>query len=529
MPKVLVMDDSESLLELYRNILGEMGCEVLTTSLGEEGIRLAREHVPDCVMLDIMMSDMDGLDVLQELAEFDSTIPVVVVTGLPSTESAIEALKRGAFDFLTKGCTVDEIVATAKRALERRRLYLENRGLVEKLREANANLENEVNEATAQVRELYNFNQSLLEGIDAGLLAANEAGVILFANAAAKRMLGLSPHEMIGCNLRDFGFETDGNPAPDHSNDTPHMVGARFGGNLTSVEQQIQRAQRRTTYRAPDGAARVFGYSVSATREDSIQGSGRRSVVLFRDMTDIEELRNQMQRLQKLEALNVVVAGVAHEIKNPIAGIKSVAAILLESMKQDDPHREFVNRILEEARRTTRLVEEFFAFARPSQPKLELAEVPEVINRAVRLMNDVAKQRKTDITTLVAFDVPPVPMDRDQMQQVIMNLVLNALEAIGEDGKIEVAADVIVYHVLNQRCLRIQVLDNGPGLPEGMVHRVFDPFYTTKPSGTGLGLHICQNIVLEHGGRIEAGNRPDGGALLSVYLPLEGRASAAAA
>ncbi|HOM57585.1 MAG TPA: response regulator, partial [Candidatus Latescibacteria bacterium] len=207
MAKVLVIDDSEPLLDYYGKILKDIGCEVLTTSLGEEGIRLAREHAPDCIMLDIMMSDIDGLDVLQELADFDSTIPVIVVTGMPSAESAIEALKRGAFDFLTKGCTVEEIIATARRALDRRRLYLENQELVAKLREANSRLEQQISEATEQVRELNNFNQSLLEGIDAGLLAASESGVILFANAAARRMLSLSPHQVIGSNLRDFGFE----------------------------------------------------------------------------------------------------------------------------------------------------------------------------------------------------------------------------------------------------------------------------------------------------------------------------------
>ncbi|HOT37465.1 MAG TPA: response regulator [Candidatus Latescibacteria bacterium] len=529
MAKVLVIDDSEPLLDYYGKILKDIGCEVLTTSLGEEGIRLAREHAPDCIMLDIMMSDMDGLDVLQELADFDSTIPVIVVTGMPSAESAIEALKRGAFDFLTKGCTVEEIIATARRALDRRRLYLENQELVAKLREANSRLEQQISEATEQVRELNNFNQSLLEGIDAGLLAASESGVILFANAAARRMLSLSPHQVIGSNLRDFGFEVTRAAHTVRRSETPHIVNGHFEDSLDSVEKKLERVQKRTTYRLPDGSVRVFGYSVSTTRDDDPTGSGRRSIVLFRDMTDMEELRNQMQRLQKLEALNVVVAGVAHEIKNPIAGIKSVASILVETMKEDDPLRDHVLRILEESRRVTRLVEEFFSFSRPSKPKLEAADVSDIIGRVVRLTHDAATQRRADIATVVALDIPRVPMDKDQIQQVILNLVLNALEAIGQNGRIEISADVVDYHVLGRRCARVQVRDSGPGFPADVFHRLFDPFFTTKPSGTGLGLHISQNIVLEHGGRIEAANRPDGGAVLSVYLPLEGPSPAAVA
>ena len=518
MAKVLVIDDNVQLLELYREMLGDRGYEVLTADLGETGLQLARIHEPDCIMLDIQMSDMDGLDVLQELTQHDSSIPIIIITGFPSAENAIEALKRGAFDFLAKGCSLEEMIATAQRAIERRQLHQENRELFRRLQDANANLERQVHEKTAQIRELYDFNQSLLEGIDAGLLAANEAGTILFANSSARRMLGLEADHIIGQSLRHFGFEIELTAPKRRGNGTPHLGGAHLVGNLTSVERQLERVQRRATYRDANGATRIFGYSVSIP--DHASGAGQRFIVLFRDLTEVEELKLQMQRLQKLEALNLVVSGVAHEIKNPLAGIKSVASVLYENLSEDDPRREHVSRIIDEARRAAKKIDDFFSFSRPSKPRLEVTEISECVNRVVRLLSDTARQKKMEISSVIAPDLPRIRVDRDQIQQIIMNLVMNSIDAMGQEGRIEITADVHDYRVLGKRCVRIQVRDTGPGFPEDARHRLFDPFYTTKASGTGLGLHICQNIALEHGGRMEATNHPDGGALLTLYLPL---------
>lgn len=518
MVKVLVIDDNDQLLELYREVLSDLGYEVFTANKGEMGIQLARAHEPDCIMLDIMMADMDGLDALQVLSEWDPSIPIVIITGFPSAEHAIEALKRGAFDFLTKGCTLEEMIATTKRALDRRLLYKENRELLQRLQDANANLERKVQEATAKLSELYAFNQSILEGIDAGLLAANDAGTILFANSAARRLLGLAAEDLQGRNLQDFGFLLEVATRHGKAHATPHVGATVVAGDLTSVERQLERAQRRAKYRSPDGSAHVFGYSISTP--EHIPGANRGFIVLFRDLTEMEELRLQMQRLQKFEALNVVVAGVAHEIKNPIAGIKSVASVLHENLGQDDPRREHVARIIEETRRVTKLIDEFFSFSRPSKPKLEMTALSGCVEHVVRLLNDLARQKKMGIATKSDPSAPTVRIDKDQIEQVILNLVMNSIEAMEQGGRIEILTDVHDYRVLAKRCVRVQVRDTGPGFPDETRHRLFDPFYTTKPSGMGLGLHICQSIALEHGGRMEATNHPDGGAVVSLYLPV---------
>ena len=518
MAKVLVVDDDAELLLLHTAILTADGNEVITAESGTEGLAAAEREKPDCVLQDILMDDMSGLDALKEFQARDPDLPVIMFTGDPSAQNAIEALRRGAFDFLTKGCSIEELNTTVRRAVERRYLRSENDRLVQQLQEANATLERRVAQATAQIRALNEFNRSLLEGIDSGLLAADPNEKILFANKSALKTLELPQNEIIGKQLSDFGFRTDLALEPTKRTQTPHVGAETHTQDLDSVEKQIRQSQRRSVLKTPDGRERRFGYSIS--KPGSPSGTGPAYILLFRDLTEIEELRLHMQRLEKLETLNIIIAGVAHEIKNPIAGIKGVASVLIETFDEDDERREYVAKILGETNRVIDQVSNFFSFARPSKPKREMIAISECTDSVVRLMGDTARQKRIEVRHTVADGLPKVYVDRDQIKQIVLNLVTNAIQAIEESGTVDVIADQTFYRVLGKDCIRVQVHDSGPGFPDEVRNKLFDPFYTTKQSGTGLGLHISQSIVLEHGGRIEANNHPAGGALVTMFLPV---------
>ena len=517
MAKVLVVDDDIDLLLLHSEVLKNDGHVIFTAQTGADGLQTAEETEPDCVLQDIIMNDMDGLDALREFQSRDPDLPVIIFTGYPSVDNAIEALRRGAFDFLTKGCSLEELTTTVRRAVEQRFLRSENQRLLDELQEANTNLERKVSQATAQIRALNEFNRSLLEGIDSGLLAADNNEKILFANKAALRILELPQAEIIGRSLRDFGFQVELATTPKRST-TPHVGAETHTQDLDSVEKQIRQSQRRSIFRQPDGRERRFGYSLS--KPGSSSGSGPAYILLFRDLTEIEELRLHMQRLEKLETLNIIIAGVAHEIKNPIAGIKGVASVLIETFEEDDDRKEYVARILGETNRVIDQVNNFFSFARPSKPKRELIDIYECTNSVVRLMEESGRRKRIDLIENNEDGLPQVYVDKDQIKQIVLNLVTNAIQAIEEDGTVTVTNDKAFYKVLGKDCVRVQVHDSGPGIPDEVRNRLFDPFYTTKQSGTGLGLHISQTIVIEHGGRIEATNHPEGGALVEIYLPV---------
>ncbi len=518
MGKVLIVDDDADLLGVYGEIILDLGHDVVTTDKGTEGVRLAAEEDPDCILLDIQMADMDGLDALSRMTEKDPSIPVVMITGFPSVENAIAALQRGAFDFLPKGSAIQEMTATVERALERRRLIVENRRLLDELQEANAGLERQVDDATAQLREANEFNQNLLEGIDAGLLAANDVGTILFANPSASSTLNMPAGQIEGRNVTEFGFELDQADRLPPRARTPHGGTRRVSKDLDTVGRRIERSQRRAHYKSSEGRDHSFGYSVSEI--DHFHGGKHGHIVLFRDVTEMEELKSHMQRLEKLEALNIVIAGVAHEIKNPVAGISGVASVLAETFEDDDPRKEHVRRIVDETKRVTTIVDDFFSFSRPSKPKKVQFDVTDAVDRVVRLLSDECSKRKIKISTSVEPDVPQVRGDVDQIQQIVLNLVMNSMQALDRNGSIGVSVGVRQSRIHSDDRVSIEVRDSGPGFPEEVRNRLFDPFFTTKATGTGLGMHICQTIAMAHGGSVEARNHPEGGALVNLFLPI---------
>ncbi len=445
MARVLVIDDDTDLLTLHSDVLKNDGQDVYTAQSAEEGLKLWEEVAPDCVLLDLLMTDMDGLEALKEFNSRDPHLPVIIFTGYPSAENAIEALRRGAFDFLTKGCTLEEIVTTTRRAVETRFLQKENQNLMRQIREANANLERQVQQATAQLRAQYEFNQSLLEGIDSGFLAAADDERILFANRSALRMLDLHEDDITDKTLGDFGFQTE-LAQTTKRNATPHLGAETHTGELDNVEKQIRQSQRRSKYRTPDGRELTFGYSISKPESMGTTpgaGTGPGYIVLFRDVSEMEELRLHMQRLEKLETLNIIIAGVAHEIKNPVAGIKGVASLLLEIMDEGDEKREYVERILDETKRVIKQVENFFSFSRPSKPRRELTHVSECVDSVVRLMDDTAKQKSVALKMEEGEDIPQVYVDADQIKQIVLNLVTNAVQAIDSDGEVHVTVDKV--------------------------------------------------------------------------------------
>jgi signal transduction histidine kinase len=320
--------------------------------------------------------------------------------------------------------------------------------------------------------------------------------------------------------LSEFDFHTEF-ASVEKRNETPHLGAEVHGDDLSSVEKQIGRSQRKAKFTVADGTQRSFGYSISVPENIPGSGPGHGYIVLFRDVTEMEELRLHMHRLEKLEALNILIAGVAHEIKNPVAGIKSVASVLIDMFEAEDERREYVSRILDETGRVIRLVQDFFSFSRPSKPRRELLEITDCIGGVVRLMDDTAKQHSIRIASEISPDLPLVRVDRDQVKQIILNLVTNSIQAVEDEGTIEITADKMYYRVLEKDCLCVRVHDSGPGFSDEVRNKLFDPFFTTKQSGTGLGLHISQNIMLEHGGRMEALNHPIGGAEICLYFPLE--------
>jgi signal transduction histidine kinase len=243
---------------------------------------------------------------------------------------------------------------------------------------------------------------------------------------------------------------------------------------------------------------------------------------------EVEKRTAQLLQAEKMAALGGLSAGIAHEIGNPLASMKTNIQILEENLGKDHRHHRFLQRILKEIDRLSHFFKTFSSFARPAKPRITVCDIRRVIREVILFMKKEAEAR--GITFRENFDehVPPVMADFQRMQQVFFNLFLNAMQAIPGRGTITVGVSTNPEAQQNgpdSETVIVTVKDTGPGIPAELGPKIFEPFYTTKPTGTGLGLSIVHQIVTENGGSISLQSSPGEGTMFVMSL----RAAEAAA
>jgi two-component system NtrC family sensor kinase len=234
---------------------------------------------------------------------------------------------------------------------------------------------------------------------------------------------------------------------------------------------------------------------------------------------ELQGMQKQLMQSEKLASLGKLAAGVAHEINNPMTGILTNASLLLEDLPPDDPRREDLETIVNETIRCRRIVKGLLDFARQSQPEKKRVLINEIVRNSLALLRNQASFRNIEIVEDLDPYLPEILADPNQIQQVFVNILINAAEAMNQNGRIRVAskrADRVGEQV------EVAISDTGPGIAPDAVSKLFDPFYTTKSTGTGLGLAVSYGIVQSHGGTIEVDSEPGYGATFIVRLPTAG-------
>lgn len=270
----------------------------------------------------------------------------------------------------------------------------------------------------------------------------------------------------------------------------------------------------------PDRGGGALGVECSPVRGDDHSLCG--AALFLRDVTERREAEAEVRQVHQLAAIGYLAASIAHEIRNPLSAIKAAAQYLQRECEDNPLIAQFASIIDDESNRLTRIVTDFLIYARPQPPSRVTVDLPDLIGRCLRLLEPELARVGVDVDIRYPRNLPPISVDGDQMQQVLINVLNNALQAMESGGTLRIRARLRRRSKQDGGAptVEITVEDEGPGIPPKDLEHIFTPFFTTKTKGSGLGLPICQRIVESHGGTITVENARRAGARCRIEVPL---------
>jgi PAS domain S-box-containing protein len=375
--------------------------------------------------------------------------------------------------------------------------------LVKDADEKLAKKEEMIQRLTQELVDVKNFMESIIQSIGSGIIIAEMNDTVTYINRAGERILGYSKEEVVG---KPFGiFELREKQSAIHSLlDNPDDLDTRREGWM----------------KKKDHVEFPVGFSINNHR--SVRGETIGKIVIFRDLTNVYKIQEEILRMDRLVSLGKLASGIGHELRNPLAGIKTTAQALSEEMSNEDSKREYLNRITKEIDRLNELLKTFFSFAKPQKLNLVYCYVKDIINEIIPFLIKEIADKGIRFVESYHPRLPSIKVDKNQMHQVFLNLFLNAIQAMPNGGELKIEVTPVNPNSSEgpkQNFIKIVVSDTGKGIPSHLVDRIFDPFFTTKPKGIGLGLSITYQIIKKHGGTIKVDSQWERGTSFVINLP----------
>ncbi len=351
------------------------------------------------------------------------------------------------------------------------------------------------------------FYRDLISGMRNGVIVIRRDGRLVAINDAAYASLDMLP-----------GPHDVGRPIALVLADVPEMVRVLEGAFGT--DPLPNRAEVRLAH-----TGRSIGFTLSLVRDGLGEVTG--AALFFRDLTRVEQLEERERLRDRLAALGEMAAAIAHEVKNPLAGIEVMAGLLKRRLADNAEAQTMLGDIIAEAKMANAIVLEVLDFVRPVRLHVEDVSVGALVQDSLLMAGSLVPRRSVAVSVDVPDGLPAVQGDGHQLRQVFTNLLTNALEALDGTGRLLVEATALDRLPLPQGPehppgpgVEITITDDGPGIPESMRERIFNPFFTTKPRGSGLGLAIVRKVIDAHDGRISVSPGPDGiGTCFRLLLP----------
>ena len=513
--KVLLIDDDPGILKVMTIALEDEGYKVISANDGESGIDLCASDSPDVVITDIRMPGIDGMEVLKRIKEIDPDREVIVATAFSDINYAIRALQLDASDFIIKPISEQALMVALKRAQER---FYTRRDL----RDYTALIEERWMETSEELARTFQTRKLLIESSIDGIIACDKAGRIMIFNKSMERMLGYSRTEATG-EMIDRLFcagEAD-----------------KFKRALASDEHGGKgRLFLYESYLAGNDGSRIpvqLSAAVMVQEEEDV------GIVCFvRDEREIRKLAQEvadqarMLHQDKMISLGKLAASVVHEINNPLAGILNYVLLMSKILSRGlslqgesiAKFQGYLSLMQSELERCSKIVSNLLAFSRKSKLEFSPVDINELLSKCIDLSGHKLVLQNIRVETRLARDLPMIEGDFNQLQQCIINLIFNALDAMPEGGTLRFESSFDSARSL----IHILVKDTGYGISREDLPYIFDPFFTTKKEGKGLGLGLSTTfgIIDRHRGTIRVESEPGKSTAFQIELPLSGHKSA---
>lgn len=506
--KIVLIDDEDDIREVTGIALRDAGYEVVAAPDGETGIGLCRKISPRIVITDIRMPGMDGLRVLEVLKNESPDIEVIVATAFGEMNLAVRALQLDASDFITKPIDMEALHLALNRAKNR---YTTRKSLAD----YTALLEKEKAETSQELLRNIKFQRNLIESSMDGILGCDENGTVIIFNRSLERMLGYSAGEAVRkTSMSRFLLPGDAKRLESELKSEKHGGKDRLFMHETMLVGK-------------DG--RRIPVQVSASvMYDLEKETG--TVCFFRDLREIRKLEREVAdqarilHQDKMVSLGRLAASVVHEINNPLSGILNYMKLMSRIIQRGplkDEHMEKFRRYLDlaenETGRCSNIVSSLLTFSRKTEPAFESVDVEELVSRCVVLSGHKLDLSNITLEHVAEPGMPPAHGDFNQLQQCVINLVFNAIDAMPDGGTLKIGAR---FDDANES-VEVVVSDSGPGIDPENTGRVFEPFFTTKNEGygVGLGLSTVYGIMERHNGTVTLKSSPGKGAAFFLRIP----------
>jgi len=486
--RILVVDDEQIMREGCTRILSKENWEVVTAVNGETGLKAVKKGDGfDVVLLDLMMPGISGMEVLEALRQVDVNLLVIVITGYATVESAVEAMKKGAYDFVPKPFTPDQLRIVVQRALDKRALQREMEVLKSEREKSLRDI------ATEKGRIV-----TIINCMGDGVLVCDRDSCVVLTNPAAGRMLGIQESSLIG------------KPLPKCSIDG--TLTETIMESLKSAEPTIPTVSQELC--PSDDASTFLRAHTAPVRNDLGETLG--AVTVLQDITGLKELDRMKSDF---------VAMVSHELRSPVASIQQQLSVMLEGLSGDLTQRQMkmLTRAKMRAGGLLDLINDLLDLSKIEAGMVvqykEPLRLEDLLKGVYKSMLPEAEAKGLKLKLHAKRPIPAVNGDRTNLEGVFTNLVNNAIKYTPERGEVTIRAKGAGKNV------RVEVSDTGIGISKADLPRIFDRFYRVKSEktrqivGTGLGLSIVKHIVEAHLGTISVESEEGGGSTFTVVLP----------